>query len=229
MSTSIFNGTFLYDPADVGADRFCHTAIIRDGVVNSALHKGDSAAQPRGIWCAPVASLRVEDGDPFSVPSSDQAGLTLRLNTYYHFGFAAVYCPKVRASGKGYRLRITIGGRSSGGDDCDFVVIVSPYGSSAFSSWGVLETSWPQKAYSNVTSTTIALLTPDDGDRILDVEQDIIDQALEGSTWSTFTDTGGDAIAVQIPLLNIGVVGRTSDAGSVPELHLFAFQEVIGT
>ena len=228
MSTSPHEGVYLYDPADFGADRFVDTALTRDGVLNSALHKADSAAQPRGIWTAPVTALWTDESDPWLVPSGDLSNVALRADVWYLMPIKGVYCPKIRASGQAYRLRILIGGRSSAGHAVGFAVSVAPRGSQVFALFGTLA-AWPTKTYSAVVSTTVAMLQADDTNRILDPTQALTDQALERETWSTLTDTGGDAIALRAPLLEINVFAKTVNVSSTPELHLFAWQEVIGT
>ena len=83
--------------------------------------------------------------------------------------------------------------------------------------------------FRSVTSTTVAMLTSDSGDRYIDPGRDSIDEALERETWSTLEDIGGTPIALQVPMLEVAVLGRTSNGLSTPELHLFAAQGVIGT
>lgn len=221
MSTSPHEGVYLYNPAEFGADRFVDTGLARDGVLNSALHKADSAAQPRCIWVAPPAALWVDDSDPFLVPEATQVGI------FFRFPLVGHYAPKVRASGAGYRVRITLGGRSSAGHSCDFKVMVTPPGVRLFGD--TTGTPWPTKFFSNVTSTTIAMLTPDDALRWLDIPQRVIDEAVARESWSTLTDIGGDSIGVIAPRLEVTVFASTANVSSTPELHLSTFQEVIGT
>jgi len=229
MSTSPHEGVYLYDPTEFGADRFVDTALTRDGVVNSALHKADSAAQPRATWAAPVTALWTDEGNPFLTSSSEGSDPTvLTVDTWYLLPFRAVYCPKINADGQAYRLRIGLGARSSAGHDCDFAVMVAPQGSAVFSLFGTLG-NWPTKVYSDVTSTTVAMLTADDATRWMDPTQALTDQALSRETWSTLTDIGGSSIAVRAPMLEVFVLAKTANVSSTPEVHLFTAAEVIGT
>jgi len=227
--TSIHMGTIAYDPIDVGADRFASTGIIRDGVVNSALHKADEAGQARCAWSAPVTALRDQDGTSYVVPTGDLAGLGLRADVWYQQPLRGAYTPKVRASGKGYRLRIDLGGRSSAGHSCDFAVVVAPRAvRNLYAVYGG-DPIYPIKLYSGVTSTTVAMLTADDGTRWMDVSQSVVDEALGLETSSTLTDIGGAAIALRAPMLEVLVLARTADVTSTPELHLFGAHEVVGS
>lgn len=225
MSTSAHEGVYLYDPGDIDADRFVDTAIARDGVLNSALHKADEAAQPVITWCAPPDALWTADNDPWLEPS----GVTLVADVWAQFSIRGTYCPKVRSSGTGYRLRVTVGGRSSAGHTCDFAVVVHPRleGVSAGTFFGE-DPVWPTKKYTGVTSTTIAELTADDSNRYLDVPRLVVDRALALERWTTLTDTSGDAITVQAPLLQVTAIGRTANVSSTPELHLLQVAQVIG-
>lgn len=228
MSTSVHHGVYLYEPAAFGADRFVDTALARDGVVNSALHKADSAAQPRCSWMASPEALWTVDSNPWLVPFGDAAG-TLTAATWYPFPLRIGYCPKVRASGKGYRLRVQIAGRSSAGDDCDFQVIVAPQHGRLWEFYGVPDPAWDTKIYSDVTSTTIAALTPDDGVRWMDINVRTVDEALERESWDTLTDISGSLVGVRAPMLEVNVLARTADTDSTPELHGVSVAEVIGT
>jgi hypothetical protein len=230
MSTSAFGGSILYDPADVGADRYCDAAIIRDGVANSALHKADSAAQHRAVWVAGVEALWSADSDPWLVPSGDLSALALRDGVWYTMPLRGAYAPKVRASGAAYRLRVWLAGRSSDGGAVDFLVMVSPRSTrSHFVTFGG-DPIWPFKTYSGITSTTIAELTADDATRILDVPKSVVDASLGLETWSTLTDLGGVPIGLRVPMLEVVVMARRVGAGStLPELHGVAVEEVIGT
>ncbi len=226
MSTSIFGGAVLYDVAQVAADRFCDTGVIRDGVLNNALHQADESAQHVVTWAAPAAALWTADSDPHLVSGWSAPG------AWFALPLCGAYAARVRSDGRGYRLRITLGGRSSAGSAVSFAVIVVPRGQIAQRAevgrdHGVLG-DWPTKLYSSVTSTTIAMLTADDGHRYLDIPRRVIDVALDAPMPSTFVDTGGAAIGVRVPELEVLVFGKTAVSTSVPELHLLTAHEVIG-
>jgi hypothetical protein len=227
MSTSPHDGVYLYEPAAFGADRFVDTGLARDGVIGSALHKADSAAQPRASWIAVPAALWIEDTDPFLVPFGESNGV-LNADTWYPIPLKIDYCPKVRASGKGYRLRVWIAGRSSAGHDCDFQVIVAPQHGRLFEFYGVPDPAWDSKTYSNVTSTTVAALTSDDANRYMDVSVRTVNEALEREGWSTLDDIGGNSIAIRAPMLEVIVLARTANVSSTPELYGVSVAEVIG-
>ena len=213
MSTSPLEGVILYDPADLAADRFCDTAIIRDGVANSALHNADESAQHIATWCAPAAAVWTEDSDPFLVPSGDLASAARRDDVYYAFALTPIYAPRVRSNGDGYRLRITIAGASSDNTTAvDFAVFVKPRSAPSWGGYGILNPSWPSKVYTGVTSSTAAMLTADVANLYLDIPRAVIDEAMDGPMPSTLTDTGGDSIGLRVALLTVVIAAKSADA-----------------
>lgn len=230
MSTSPLEGVILYAAADLAADRFCDTAIIRDGVVNSALHNADEAAQHIATWAAPAAAVWAEDTDPFLIPSGDLTALALRDDVYYQMPLTPIYAPRVRSNGDGYRLRITLAGASTDNTTAvDFAVFVKPRSAPSWGGYGILTPDWPAKTYTGITSSTATMLTADDATLYLDVPREVIDQSLDGPMPSTLTDTGGDSIGLRAALLTVVIAAKTADGGaSNPELHLFTCHEVIG-
>lgn len=225
MSTSDHDGVYLFDVAEFGSDRFVDTALVRDAIVNGANHKADSAAQPRAAWTAPASALWTDEGNPWLEPADSLLGGGMTVGVWSIFPVFATFAPKVRASGAGYRLRVTLGGRSSAGHSVDFGVFVSTRRDVI----AAQTTATPGKEYSAVTSTTVAMLTADDTTRWVDVPRSLIDRASRGSSFSTLLDTGGTPVSVDVPTIDVWVAGKTANVASKPELHLFGCAEVIGT
>jgi len=231
MSTSSNRGALPFDPSIFGTDEPMGAARYRDELHDSALHKADSIAQVRAAWIAPKASLVANNEVPETTihAGTDLTESTVGGSAWFAFGEGVVYCPKVKADGSGYPLRVNLAGASSGGDRVDFIVVVAPRREPALQeAWGSTPTG-TSKLYSDITSTSAAWLTPDDGTNILLIPKTLIDRAaaLE-SSWSTLTDIGGNRTSVQMPLLQVAVFGQTRDTASDPELHGFVCAEYIG-
>ena len=231
MSTSSNRGALPFDPSIFGADEPMGAARYRDELHDSALHKADSIAQVRAAWVAPKSSLLVGNETPETTihAGTDVDEATVDTTAWFAFGEGTVYNPKIKADGSGYSLRVYLGGRSSAGDRVDFAVVVAPRRTPALQElWGsspIGET----KLFSNITSTTAAWLTPDDGSNMIEIPKTMIDRAIALETpWSTLTDIGGDRTSVVMPLLQVAVFAQTYDITSAAELHGFVFAEYIG-
>lgn len=239
MGTSTNQGEVLYDPADLGADRFVDTVLMRD-LVNTAKHKADQAAQVRACWVAPASGVWPAGEGPrthepwggegegdLQTASGDDNGAR-----WYYFPRRAVFCPHVRADGQGYQVRVWLAGASSAGDRVDFGVVVAPVGlSTIIDSWGAAITRYPVKLYSNITSTTAAELTPDDGSHVITVARSIIDEALllQAGSWTAVDDIGGSSISVTMPLLQVVPFAQSYAAStSEPLLYGFVAAEYVG-
>lgn len=235
MSTSPTDGVIPYDPSIFATDEPLGTARVHDSLLASALHKADMMAQHRAGWVAVVDTLQVGNVEAVEVPrsyyaSGDETALPVAATDvpqWQLFGCPAVYVPKVRADGSGYPLRVRVGGRSSDGGRVDFGVVVAPR--LATPAQILTDVTAAQKLYTDVTSTTIAWLTPDDGSHMLEVPKGLIDRALGlESAWVTKTDIGGDRTSLVAPSVQVVPFSQTWSVGTVPELYGFAAQEYIG-
>jgi hypothetical protein len=231
MSTSSNRGALPFDPTVFGADEPMGAVRYRDELLDTALHKADSIAQVRYAWTAPDPSLLAGNETPETIPhtGTDLDEATVDSPRWFGFGEGVTYCPKVRADGSAYPLRIDLAGASSGGDRVDFAVVVVPRLEAGIQPlWGATPIGI-SKVYSDITATSAAWLTPDDGSRMVEIPRTVIDRALAlESPWSTLTDIGGDRTSVVMPLLRVAVYAQTFDAASSPELHGLVVAEYIG-
>lgn len=227
MGTSGSSGEILYDHADLGADRFVDTALMRD-CLDTALHKADQAGQVRLQWCGTIK------GDVYStIYGDDDTSGALREGTaddpvWYFFPLRGVYVPKLRADGSGYPLRVRVGGCASGAGTVDFGIAVLP---------GRASTGWLysggsptyRKTFMGVTSTTAAWLTPDDGSNLLQVPSSLVEEGYRLETLqATKVDIGGADTVVTIPTLQVVVFGQSRTAGVVPRLWAAHASEYVG-
>lgn len=228
MATSEQKGIILYDALDLAEDGPADTALCREEVVQSALHKADEAAQPRSSW--PALNSALIGPDPYLrpwPPSTTSPGTfdvvaSESSPRWYPFPFETIFFPKMLPDGSGYRLRVTVvGASSSGGDRVDFGVFVQPHGS-------LWQPDAPAKT-AQTTSTTPAALSWDDGTTYVDVPARVIGEAaaLEGA-WVTYEDIGGDPISVPAPAMSLVVMGQTWDAAAVPRLYDVQIGEYVG-
>lgn len=232
MGTSEQGGAIAFDPADLGADRFADATLVR-WLISSAKHKADEAGQVVLNWSAPVAALWQVDSDPHIEIYGPGVGGALHVATdeqngerWFYFGLRGLYSPHVRAAGDAYRLRVRLAGCSSAGDRVDFGFVVAPATlGSLLAHYGSVG-GWPSKLYSEITSTTPAVLTPDDGSSIITIPRDVVDRSLV--TRTSVIDLGGAPVDVVFPLLQVIPVGQTFHADSVPQLHQAYAAEFVG-
>lgn len=249
MGTSEQGGAIAFDPADLGADRFADATLVR-WLISTAKHKADEAAQVVMNWSAVNPALWQVDSDPHVelVIGGWVEGLGLHVATEGEngsrwFAFArpqAVYCPHVRAAGDAYRLRVRLAGCSSLGDRVDFCMIVAPFGAPTVGYGDISDVfggpipedpdrallGWPRKLWTGVTSTTPAVLTPDDGSSIITIPRDVVDRSLVMRT--SVRDLGGEPVGVVFPMLQISMFGQTFHAASRPQIHAAYAAEFVG-
>jgi hypothetical protein len=227
MGTSLGAGEIRYDHADLGADRFVDTALMRDAV-DTALHKADEAGQVRLHYVseskAPATYLTIYgNGEAGALDTGTEDD-----PVWYLFPLRARYLPKLRADGRAYPLRVRLAGAASGSGTVDFGIVVMPASAPTLGGFWGDAPAWT-KLYSGVTSTSAAWLTPDDSSNLLTIPSSIVEEAyrLEAAI-TTKTDIGGDPTAVVAPALVIYVLGATRTGGVVPRLYAAHAAEHVG-
>lgn len=226
MGTSSSAGEIRYAHADLGADRFVDTALMRD-CLDTALHKADEAGQVR------LHHMGQIKGPSYTDIYGDQSEGELLEGTeddpvWYFFPIRARYAPKLRADGSGYPLRVRVAGYASGAGTVDFGIAVVPGGAST----GVLAYGdaplW-RKTFMGITATSTAWLTPDDGSNLLQVPASLVEEGYRlEPRWSTNVDIGGAATTLVIPTLMVVVFGASRTAGVVPRLTAAHAAEHVG-
>ena len=235
MSTSELVGAVAFATAELGSGRFACSRQFRD-LVSTANHHADSAAQHRGTWVAPVASLWTGNATPYvpiygpgSAGALTVGGTTTETERWYMFPFRIPYTPHLRADGRGYRMRIWLAGASSDGGTVDFGVGLVPLHTRDYPGYDSAA-RFPRLEYTGVTATTAAVLTSDSGDITIDVTRAVVDAALGLSPdQATLTKFGGDPTTVAMPRLAVVPYAQTRSSGTVPHLYGLAAHEVIGT
>jgi len=234
MATSPHSGVILYDTTLFDDEDPMSTALLRDAVFGSALHKADEMAQVRACWVGTDDSLSsvdqtwLEPRDGISMEVATGASNGAR---WYEYTLRAVLIPKIKADGTPYPIRVELAGASSGGHQVDFGIVAVPrLATVGRYAWGDVDPIYPFKTYTNITSGTPAWLTPDGGSYVLDLPRTLIDEALalESAFW-TKTDIGGENVTIQAPMIEIYPLAQTFNAGSTPELWGFSVAEYIGT
>lgn len=236
MSTSQFQGVILYDPGDLDTDEPLDTVLVRDEVIDSALHKADEAAQVRASWVAidptvaTVAALA-----PMHLPYDDDTMLGLGpgdlIGRWWDYAWRGGYDAKIKSDRSGYRLRIWLGGASDTGaaDGADFAVVIGAPPLALDVDIDSPSDAVVVATASSVTSTTPAWLTLDSGLSYVDVPAALIERALARTPpQATLTDIGGDPTTVQTVRLEIMVCGRFKGVAERPVLYGVHVAEYIG-
>lgn len=229
MSTSPEGGAVLFDAAQFDADSPFDTALYRNALLGTLLHKADELAQHHANWVAPDASLSDEPQTHLEPGVTAMEVASSGAPAWYAYSLRALCAVAVNADGTGYPLRVGVAGRSSNGGRVDFGVVVAPAITRAeVASWGS-SSSWGVKTYSNITSTTAAWLTSDDASNMITLPKDLIDAAVAAyPAWPTLTDIGGDGITRRIAIVEVAPVAQTWSGTAVPELHGFHASAYIG-
>lgn len=233
MSTSQFQGVILYDPGDLDTDEPLDTVLVRDEIIDSALHKADEAGQVRCSWVAinptiaPVSSLA-----PLHLPYDDDTMTAAGADRWWDFAWRGGFDAKIKADRSGYRLPIMIAGASDTGvgGGMDFAVVVGPAPLTVFD----VDIDAPSSrvavaTVTGVTSTSPAWLTLDSGLTYIDVPATLIEAARASTPpEATLTDIGGDPTTVQTARLEIMVCGRFKTTGEKPVFYGLRVAEYIG-
>lgn len=242
MATSNSAGEILWSDTELGADRFVDTMLMRD-MVDSALHKCDEAGQVRIAWMAPSGTVWPAGGATRyeAIYGDGTAGAIDNLGTddqpfWYNFGLTFRYAPKVRADGRGYRLRIYMAGACSGAGTCDFgvVVLAGNISGRGWTFFGGTPTDgtagYPVafQSWSGVTSTSAAWLTSDGNDYI-SIPSAMIEHAYSTEpSYPTNIEIGGAATTLVMPSLKVVPLASTRTEGVVPHLYALYAAETVG-
>lgn len=239
MSTSRHQGVILYDPSDLDTDEPLDTVLVRDEIIDSALHKADEAAQVRASWVGlapdPVNNSYVlAHGLP--LPYDDDVmlgpGPGDLIGRWWDYAWRGAYDAKVTSDGSGYRLRVMIGGacETLDTDGADFAVVVGPPGLSLGMDLDSPPDTIVVATASGVTSATPDWLTLDSGLTYVDVPEAIVGRAVDRTPpQATLTDIGGDPTTVQTVRLEIMVCGRFKGLANRAVLWGVHVAEYIGT
>lgn len=212
MSTSPLGGRVRFQLSGAGDTAPLSTALVRDRLLNNALHFADQNARTLVNWTAPaVAYVRTP----------------VKISTTYEVVDSIGPLPlTLQASGAPYRLRVELlGASSSGGSSVTFACVLSsgpmsdgaaPTDISAISDRAV--------EFTATTSTTAAWLTAAVGDVLFDPEASL---GLSRTRFDTLTDTGGDATAVDVPTVYVTFYAKAA-AGATPRMWGAHVSEYVG-
>lgn len=196
--------------------------VARDVICNNLDHYADSMAQVRFAW-APGTSTYASKS--YLTPRT--TGVV--VNTWYQIAASHAFPLPARADGTGYKIRVRLGGASSGGHAVKFAIVLAPVGSAQ----AVVTASASDASFETATTTsaTAAWLTgasQGSGAYTTMVALSASEVGLYTRLTDTPVDLSGARSAVAQCLVNLVVFGSTANTGSVPRLYGVAAEEWIG-
>lgn len=196
--------------------------VARDVICNNLDHYADEMAQVRFQF---VPTVTYAAAKSFLTPRT--SGVV--VNTWYQVAASAPFPISLRADGTSYRLRMRLGGASSGGHAVKFAAVLAPVGAAQ----AVVNESSSDASFETATTTsaTAAWLTgasQGSGAYTTMVTLSAAEAALYSRMTDTPVDLSGARSAVAQCLVSIVVFGSTANTGSVPRLYGVHAEEFVG-
>lgn len=194
------------------AKAFVDPVATRDVVCNNLDHYADSMGQVRWAFSPGVSTFVTKS---YLTPRTS----SVTVDTWYRITASTPFPIPRRASGSSYKVRVRLGGASSGGHAVKFAAVLVPLDVAAdllavSNSDCVFETTtttsasaaWLTGTSQASASATLMQLTSDEADAAT-------------SLTDTPIDLSGASSSVAQCLVNIVVFGSTANTGSVPRLY----------
>lgn len=218
MPTSVHSGLLL-SGYGLDATKAVGASIARDYAVNNLLHLADEYAQVRVAWIAPTEGEGYVTGRTASITA----------DRWYPIASFGAFPIALRQDGSSYRLRVRLGGSSSGGHAVKFRLVFAPQRDAL----DLVNTTAGDFIFETATTTsgTGAWLTgTSQGVEAWTTQVQIPPEYA--ATWmretSTLSDIGGSAVGVQQCLVACSIFGSTANAASVPRLSGVYAAEFVG-
>lgn len=189
-ATSPKGGRILHPSTYQQADDPLDAALLRNAIVNNALHAADQQARVLVNWMAPNSSLVT--GNPPLYRTPDTLAAT---DTWYLVDAYGPWPISVWSTGGAYRLRVALFAQAGSGT-ATFGICVGPRGSArAILDGGTGVTGEDAIVYSGTTSATPVELTPSGGSDIITVSDATL---VSGRRVRSTTDEPGSARLVDV-------------------------------
>lgn len=218
MSTSPLGGRVRFELARAGDVGPLSTTLVRDRILNNALHYADENARVLVNWMAPDAARTGGNGarTPVSVSTSHRL-----IESRGPFALTA------HADGRAYRIRAEVFGASSGGHDVTFALVLSPAPLTApGEAVDVARMLDRAVEYSPTSSSTPSWLTAALGSTLLDTGRYLVDLGV--MRFPTLVDTASDPTVVDVPSVYVSVFAKTANVASTPQLYGVHVSEYVG-
>lgn len=216
MSTSIFEGRVRFDASRSEGTFPLSTTLVRDRVLNNALHFADENARALVNWMAPDATLI--GANTYRTPEA--VATSYRLVECY--GPLPI---TLHADGSPYRIRAHVFGASSGGHGVTFAIVLSPVvltdGGEATDLASISDRA---VEYAATSSASPSWLAAGVGAVTFDPPASVVGSDFR----DTLTDTSGDPTAVEIPVVYAAVFAKTANVASTPLLYGVHISEYVG-
>lgn len=205
MSSSPLAIVELYDASRFADNDAINAQEWRDGPANNALHWADQRGQVLVNFAAITSSA--DAGDTELIPPDP-----VDTSTWTRIGIFGPLSLSLKADGTPYRLLCAFAGYSDVGNSVDFRITVSDFGS--IDSFVYDPPTSGTETFSGITATSTAYLTPDSGNKWIDVSIETADAAtgLRG----TYTDVSGTPRSVRTCEVWAVIWGKTSNLASKP-------------
>lgn len=223
-ATSPRGGRTRFPPSYQQADDPLDAVLMRDVVLNNALHAADQSARVLVNWVVPKGSLIAGNQDPVLAP--DSLGAAATWYPIATFGPWPVSCYEGLQP---YPLRVQLAGASTGGATAEFALSFGrPVGAPATYFLDTGDDNVHRLLFVGTTSSTPAWLAPTSGLDLVTVSPEIVASGL--TRRSTLDDAGGLAIEVIVPELEISLWARSSGtgSGSLPKVYGLHIAEFVG-
>ena len=187
--------------------------VARDVVCNNLDHYADSMGQQRWTWSPGVSTFVTKS---YLTPRT--SGVV--VDTWYQITASMPFPLPLRASGASYKLRVRLGGASSGGHAVKFAIAIAP----VTEALAIVNASNSDASFETATTTsaTAAWLTgasQGTGAYTTMVELDATTAATYLRRTTTPVDLSGVGSEVEQILVSVVVYGSTANTGSVPRLY----------
>jgi hypothetical protein len=215
-------GRILYPASYQQADDPLDAVLLRNAIVNNALHAGDQAARVLVNWQTPNNSLIT--GNPTLYRTPDTLAAT---NTWYLVDAYGPWPISVWSTGGAYRLRVALWAKAGSGN-ATFAVALGPRGAAR----GVLDggtgvAGEDALIFAATASAVVVQLTPSGGTDLITVS----DMAITTSrNVRATTDEPGSPRLVDVVVneLEVSVWVKQSSIGTPAQLHGVHVAEFVG-
>jgi hypothetical protein len=187
--------------------------ITRDVICNNLDHYADSFGQVRWAFSPGVSTFVTKS---YLTPRTAD----VVVNTWYQITASAPFPLPLRADGSGYKLRVRLGGASSGGHAVKFALVIAPVAVAP----AVLAASNTDASFETATTTSASAAWLTGASQGIGAYTTMV--ALDAATAAGYVrnvdtpvDLSGAASAVSQCLVSVVVYGSTANTGSVPRLY----------
>lgn len=185
-------------------------------IANNAHHYADEKCNHLVNWVAPRQSVMTTGAGYIEQSPSE--------TEWRHLTKHGPFPITLHGSGGGYRMRLRLAGAAQAGSIASFAAILVPFGGNPI--------VWPDNVSQGygaryfTSSTTPAWLTPAAGTELFIPHPSLVTPSLRAV--STFTDTGGDPVTVDITQIELWIFAKSNVVDVAGRLYGVHFSEYVG-